>query len=397
MTKQTLKTCCKAAWIVIKITILLLIPCIAYLLFEYVTGNWGTVSPSFALLNIAWIYLLYLLAFVFSANSTVAIPVVSILLFLVSVAENLVMGFRGRPIMISDVLAFNTAMTVASNYKFALTEEMYLACLGIQAICIAAIAFPIKIKKRKYKIISAGAGAGIAISFAFWFYTYIIPFAGLSINMWAPDMTYGEYGYVLSTAVSIHYLHGKKLEGYGTSGLKQIYEQMKEEDQVLLASAGKVEMEEKSRITPVNIICIMNESLSELKAAGEFETNIEYFPYLNALKENTVKGSLCMPVFGSLTSNSEFEFLTGDSIALLAPNSIAYQFNVKPDTYGLVSVLKAQGYETVAMHPYPGKNWNREACYKNMGIEEFLDIKAYEGSEELRNYISDYADYQKLI
>ena len=78
-----------------------------------------------------------------------------------------------------------------------------------------------------------------------------------------------------------------------------------------------------------------------------------------------------MPVFGSMTSNSEFEFLTGDSVAMLPSNSIAYQFNVKPDARTMVSTMKDQGYRTVAMHPYPGENWNRNTCYANMGFDEF--------------------------
>mgnify|MGYP000739009350 CR=1 FL=1 len=49
-----------------------------------------------------------------------------------------------------------------------------------------------------------------------------------------------------------------------------------------------------------------------------------------------------MPVFGSMTSNSEFEFLTGDSVAMLPSNSIAYQFNVKPDAWTMVSTVKDQ-------------------------------------------------------
>ena len=147
----------------------------------------------------------------------------------------------------------------------------------------------------------------------------------------------------------------------------------------------------------MNLICIMNESLSDLRTAGDFTTNVEYFPFINSLKENVVKGSLTVPVFGSMTSNSEYEFLTGDSMALLPANSIAYQFNVKPDTYSLVSTLKAQGYAAVAMHPYPGENWNRVECYRNMGFDEFMDEEFYEESEQLRSYVSDKADYDRLI
>ena len=38
-------------------------------------------------------------------------------------------------------------------------------------------------------------------------------------------------------------------------------------------------------------------------------------PYWHSLTENTVKGYVHVPVYGAGTANSEFEFLTGDSIA----------------------------------------------------------------------------------
>ena len=63
----------------------------------------------------------------------------------------------------------------------------------------------------------------------------------------------------------------------------------------------------------------------------------------------------------------------------------------------MVSTVKDQGYRTVAMHPYPGENWNRNTCYTNMGFDEFLDGDYYEGSEQLRYYTSDQADFEKLI
>ena len=141
----------------------------------------------------------------------------------------------------------------------------------------------------------------------------------------------------------------------------------------------------------------MNESFSDLSTAGDFTTNTDYMPFWHSLTENTVKGSLCVPVFGSMTSNTEYEFLTGDSMSILPFGSNAYQFNVKPGTYSLVSTLKAQGYEAVAMHPYPGENWNRNTCYKNMGFSQFYDIDYYSGCEELRNYVSDKADFDKII
>ncbi len=395
--RERLLKWCKNAGVFITTVIMLLIPCASYILFEYVTGNLSAIPPFMAVLNIGWIYLLYLTVFAVSGSTGTGISLTAVFLYLVSAAEYLVTSFRGRPIMIWDVLALRTALSVAGNYEFVLTKEMYIAFLGVQAICLFGFLSSRRVKGRKRRLILAGGSAGVLVSFSMWFYTALIPAKGLEINMWEVNETYEEYGYVLSTAVSFNYMVQKKPKGYNFSKVKQIYDNVREENQVLLAQAGESDVETEENTTPVNIICIMNESLSELKTAGSFETNQEYFPFMNSLKEDTVKGSLAVPVFGSLTSNSEYEFLTGNSIALLQANSIAYQFNVKPNTYSLVSTLKSQGYETVAMHPYPRENWNRQESYRNLGMDEFWAIEDYEGSEELRNYISDKADYQKLI
>lgn len=342
------------------------VPCISYFLFEYVTGNLATIPSYMAALNIGWIYVLYLLVFAASGRTRIAIPVVSILLFILSLAEAFVVSFRSRPIMFWDILAFGTAMTVSQNYVFTITKAMKEAGVILLVINIAAAAFPRRISGRKYRLAFAGTAAGVTAAYGVWFFTFLMPSWGLGINMWEVNETYKEYGYVLSTAVSFRYAVKQKPAGYGTSQIKRIYNDYKAED-VLLASAEEVALGEDIT-TPVNIICIMNESLSDLRTGGSFQTNQAYFPFLYSLKENTISGSLCVPVFGSMTCNSEFEFLTGDSIAFLPSNCSAYQFYIKPGTYSLVSTLKDQGYRTVAMHPYPGENWNRDTCYKNMGI-----------------------------
>lgn len=396
MTKENRNQYLKIIWNIIGTVCLLLVPCVSYILFEYVTGNLATVSVSMAALNIAWIYVLYLIAFALSGTSRVAVPVVSAALFVLSVAEAFVVVFRDRPIMLWDVLAFKTAMTVSGNYSFVITHEMKYACAAVFLMNVALWFMPRRVKGWKLRLAVGGGVAAAVSGFAIWFFASLVPGWGLGINMWAVNSTYMEYGYVLSTAVSLQYVVKKPPSGYSTARLKEIYNRMEEEEQALLASSGSATSGQEP-VTPVNLICIMNESLSELRTAGDFTTNVEYFPYINSLQENTVKGSLCVPVFGSMTSNSEFEFLTGDSMAMLPSNSIAYQFNVKPGTYSMVSTLKAQGYEAVAMHPYPGENWNRVECYENMGFDMFLDEEFYEGSEQLRNYVSDKADYDKII
>ena len=397
VTKEKLQQSIKIIWNVFGTVCLILVPCVSYVLFEYVTGNLATVPGDMAVWNIAWIYVLYLAVFAVSGTSRVAVPVVSVALLIISMAEAFVVGFRGRPIMLWDVMAFKTAATVAGNYAFVISHEMKVACLVVVLMNAGLWFAPFRLRGWRQRLAAGSAVAALTGGFAAWFFISLVPGQGWGINMWEVNDTYKEYGYVLSTAVSMQYVVKKPPHGYGTGRLKEIYGRLEEEGQLQLASLDNVQTDGSGDITPVNLICIMNESLSDLRTAGDFTTNVEYFPFINSLKENVVKGSLTVPVFGSMTSNSEYEFLTGDSMTLLPANSIAYQFNVKPDTYSLVSTLKAQGYAAVAMHPYPGENWNRVECYRNMGFDEFLDEEFYEESEQLRSYVSDKADYDRLI
>lgn len=395
MTKETISLWLKKTFFLIITIFLLTIPCISYVLFEYVTGNLSTIPTHMALLNIGWIYIFYLLIYAITGSSRITIPVVSIFLFLLSVAEAFVVSFRSRPIMIWDVLALQTALTVSENYIFTVTYEMMTAGLVLLHILLAALLFPRRIRGRKFRLAFAGTSAGVIAGFTVWFFSFLMPSWQLGINMWEVSETYTEYGYILSTAVSCQYVVKKKPSGYSTAQMKRIYDSFRG-DTVDLVSGADVSLGDEAT-TPVNIICIMNESLSDLKTAGFFETNQEYFPFLNSLTENTIKGSLAVPVFGSMTCNSEFEFLTGDSMALLPANSSAYQLYVKPEAYSLVSTLKEQGFRAVAMHPFIRENWNRDTCYENMGFDDFIDYDGYENTEILRNYISDQADYEKLI
>ena len=416
MTKENKIKIIKYIWYIVGTVSLLMAPVASYFMFEYVTGNLDTVPYYMAVLNIGWIYVLYLALFAVTGRTRIAVPAASCVLYVISLAETFVVAFRSRPIMLWDVMAFRTAMTVSGNYEFFITRQMKTAFVLLLLMNVFLWFTPRRVRGWKLRLAVGGGIAASIVGYGAWFFAVLVPSWGLGINMWAINGTYQEYGYVLSTAVSLQYVVKKPPQGYSNARLKEIYNRLEES---IYAEAGNGQAypvksqaypespenpenpenrpEEGQPVTPVNLICIMNESLAELKTAGDFTTNTEYFPFMDSLEENTVRGSLCVPVFGSMTSNTEFEFLTGDSMALLPANSIAYQFNVKPDTYSMVSTLKDQGYYSVAMHPYPGENWNRVECYQNMGFDAFLDQEFYEGSQELRNYVSDEADYQKLI
>lgn len=366
-------------------------PFISYGMFEYVTGNLTKIPWNMALLNVFWIALFYLIVFAVSGSSRITLGLSSFILYAISLAETFVVSFRNRPIIISEVLALRTAISVAGTYEYHISRAMVVAALVLIAMNAALWFVPLKLKDWKIRLFNLACCAVLVYSGVNGFYKQIMPRMGLVVDLWSLNESYEGSGFLLSTAVSLQYMVKDAPAGYSAAKLNEIYEES------LALLEERDERIGEDGIQPVNIICIMNESLSELKKAGDYETNISYFPFLDNLKENTVRGSLCVPVFGSLTSNTEYEFLTGDAMALLPVNSIAYQFFVDPDTLSMVSTVKEQGYRTVAMHPYPGENWNRTTCYRNMGFDEFWDEAQYTDSELLRLYVSDQADYDKII
>lgn len=60
---------------------------------------------------------------------------------------------------------------------------------------------------------------------------------------------------------------------------------------------------------------------------------------------------LNVSVCGGNTADTEYEFLTGNTMAFLPQGSIPYQQYVNGERPSLASYLQSLGYETVATHP----------------------------------------------
>ncbi len=177
---------------------------------------------------------------------------------------------------------------------------------------------------------------------------------------------------------------------------------MERADKILSAYA-KDEKEEavengsniKNGVKP-NIIMIMNESFSDLRVLGSFNTDTDVMGFYDSLNENTIKGYVQSSVYGGYTSNSEFEFLTGCSKVFLPGNPyLQYMDGYLPS---IISNIKSQeGYdEAVAIHPYNPSGYNRNRVYPLLGFDRFLSADDFEEPVFVRDYISDWSDYHKI-
>ena len=414
----------------------LLVPFLMLLVSEGVTGNLLRLFAPGVVLGTAVYYILYLGVFFFAGTTKVSWLLLNLAVYGLAAGEYFVISFRERPAMIWDVLALRTAMTVSANYRFTVTPRLVLTFLGTLLLGIGSWKVPLRLENRKIRWKARGAWAGVTAAFAVLLYGVLTPALKLSVPMWDPIISFERQGFLLSTVLSLETLFPQKPAGYETETARQLLERLEEEaaagadtgTAADIGTAAEAKAGEKpgneaeilgrnETVVPENVICIMNESFADLRifnglvSGNSFETDGPFLSYYDSLSENAQKGWLYVPVFGAMTANSEYEFLTGNSCAFVPQGSIPYQFYTKPGDGSLARVFGEAGYRTVAMHPYPGYNWNRTEAYENLGFDEFLDQDYYEASGFLdeeetggsadsrmpRGYLSDAADYEALI
>ena len=144
----------------------------------------------------------------------------------------------------------------------------------------------------------------------------------------------------------------------------------------------------------------MDEAFSDLSVLGDFDTNTDYMPFVHSLQqgyENTITGHLNVSVCGGNTADTEFEFLTGNTMSFLPVGSIPYQQYIKSETPSLASHLKSLGYATYAQHPYNASGWNRDTVYPLLGFDDLSFVTDYYNQKIVRRYVSDETSFDKII
>lgn len=125
----------------------------------------------------------------------------------------------------------------------------------------------------------------------------------------------------------------------------------------------------------------------------------EVYQWFDNIGRNSVfHGPLQVPAIGANTVRTEFAFLTGLSELQQGIHRFQpYRRLAKQPISSLASRLKAQGYRTVCVHPYPITFYQRDRVYPHLGFDEFLDHRFFQKAEG--PYVGDVevADLVKII
>lgn len=346
---------------------------------ELISGN-VFIEAKYFLGNILIFITLYLMLFFITRRLVISVMIGMLASFLFTIANYYVILFRGNPIVPSDILSMRTAVSVMNTYHYEVTWEMYFS-LGIILWWLSVVRTVKNIIGRVQKREVLHWTLPMAVILATIIGTdFFIP----ELDWWDLTNSTQKYGVAMSFVSNTRRMHIQKPEGYSYERLNVWYDKYKQN-------------EKHSQQNTPNIIAVMNESFADLTVLGEFMDSNFYMPYYNALESNTIKGTVLVSSIGGGTSNTEYEFLTRNSMAFLQ-GTVPYQQFIKGRTDSLTDDLKAKGYFTVALHPYGRYGYSRDKVYPNLGFDEYLDQTSFENPELERDWcISDEESYKKII
>lgn len=363
-------------------------------------------------LNVMIMYGLTSVMWLATSNLKASIISVTAFTYLVAIVDHFVVQSRSYEIQFSDLASLGTAMSVAGRYEFTLSEVTQIAVMvGIVFVgFICALELP---KNRRSVKHAVYAVAPVMLSFICGFIVFNQAFAG---TLGITDK-YWKYrgselnGFWVSTIYSASATRIVEPEGYKESTTIKIEEVLKKDPVTEGEETGnKIEDEKTDGEKKPHVIVIMNETFTDVNTiaqyfGNEMLTDSPVLPFYDSLTNdmpNVIKGHAIASVHGGNTANSEFEFLTGMSMAFLPRSTVAYNFYLNQNNaYSIVDCFNAAGYKTVGMHPEDRTNWKRDSIYQYYNFDEtyfkdnFGDLS--EETDWYRGHVSDKAVYDKII
>lgn len=394
----------KAGSSIISLLLVILPPAACFYLMECYSHNpFMVVRPWAQFFNIVLFLLVTIVLFLLTGKLKTAHRIVYGVAMIYGIANSYVVRFRTNPIVPWDIFSWKTAASVADNYNFMPDTRMVVVTL-VFLVAIALFHF-IKVKVTRFvfwkRLIPAALVAVVLSLFAGTLQQESFQNSHRLYNkLFTPVYMTDVDGMAVTFVMNLAYMSIDKPEHYSDSEAQAVLDSygaggaMTEDTD----PAAKDDTQKDEELP--NIIVMMNESFSDLSVLGDFETNEDYMPFIHSLEqgaENTVTGMLNVSVCGGNTANTEFEFLTGNTMAFLPQGSIPYQQYINGDLKALPDYLKTLGYQTIATHPYNAGGWERDTVYPMLGFNESVFKDEYVNPQYVRQYISDESCVDKII
>ena len=307
----------------------------------------------------------------------------------IAIANHYYFEFRGQALELADFNGAPTAKNVLSDYTFSFSNEMIVAAT-VSLILFISILQENERTFRKKNLTRELISAVVILLLLCG-----IPKLAPDVIFWNTNIGTKSYGYMLSfVSYAKKFLVKPVPEGYTVKEATDILDTYQNSDVSLLKG------ETDTKDPAVNVIVIMNEAFSDLPTTYGFETDNDCMPYIHSLSgSNVKKGKMIVSVFGGNTADTEYEFLTGNSLSFLSAGSIPYTQYIQSEQESLAWYLKDKGYSVTAFHPYLSSGYRRNVVYPYLGFDNFIakDTGTIPYKDSLRAYIDDASDFRDVI
>lgn len=331
-------------------------------------------------LNVVCCLVVYLFFHLITNNIAITCIISHCVLLLFGFVNFFVYEFRGNEFSFADISSAFTGLSVAGKYEFSINHRCVIVIISTIIFIAIALKFKIRFKKIwQMRIIDV-------LFILICCIIVILNSMNVITETWEQKGSY-QNGYILNFLLEIRDSFVSEPDGYSQEAVEALEKEYSKTDN----SHSQADVK-----TPT-IIAIMSESYADLNVVGELKTNIPVTPFMDSLKENTLRGYALSSVYGAKTPNSEWEFLTGNSMAFLPDGSVVYQQYIDDAPSTLVGTLKQNDYTCVAMHPYYETGWNRNTIYPQMGFDETYFMDDFDQTNIIREYIKDEELFDKVI
>lgn len=319
----------------------------------------------------------------------------------VGVAQHYVLQFRGTSILPSDIFALNTAMSVSGGYTYGLSDSMLwgFSALALGLACASLLRSPEHVTMRE-RLRDVGISVGVAaITVALAVVPSYRDVLGANLDYWWSKDWYERQGFLPSFAYALQDLRVPVPQGYGEQAASDAQRSLaaRYEGQAGVSERREASAQQFADARP-NLIVIQNETFCDLSNFDGLANGYAGPAFWNdGIGPVLARGDFAVSVFGGGTCNTEFEFLTGNSLAFLGTSKYPFTMYDLNRTSSLPRQLGELGYHTVGLHPNVASNWNRDRAYAELGFDEFLSIDDFAGAEEFHTHVSDWATYERVL
>jgi phosphoglycerol transferase MdoB-like AlkP superfamily enzyme len=325
-----------------------------------------TSQPLLYLLNLLPLLLLLSILFHVFSRHWLAFGIGGGAYIIMHVVNRFMMQLRQEPFILSDILLRAEAAGVIKISELPFSPIIYLSAV-VWLVITLLLFFFVKSKKHKWTVRAAGAVVS-AVLFTTAFLTIYKSsqlydsFKLTSGSRYSRVNLYKNMGFTYSFTYRAATFRSIRQKGYDRDEARRILSEYGDP----AGSRGKDRLP--------HIIVVMGEAFYDVDRIPGIKFTDGYDPTKNykRLVQQAYAGRVITTVFGGGTSNTEFSFLTGHSLAIMPQMASPYSFYIRHNTHSLARALEEKGYVTIAFHP--GDEWfyNRINVYRFFGFDRLF-------------------------